>query len=94
MKGTTAIVEPTFLFLTSYMSWTSHFSFLFYPLHFLICKMGIIFSGYYVGENCRFPMLLGIVSPEWVQMLPSASGDGWLNQHGLNFTPFQCRKPG
>lgn len=74
-KGT---VDPIILFLTSCMSWTSHFSFLSQPLHFLICKMGIIFSDHYVGENCRFPMLLGIISPDWVQVLPSASGDGWV----------------
>lgn len=78
MNGAKATVDPTILFLTSCMSWTSHFSFLSQPLHFLICKMGIIFSDHYVGENCRFPMLLGIISPDEVQVLPRASGDGWL----------------
>lgn len=39
-------------------------------------------------------MLLGIVSPERVQMLPSASGDGWLNQHALNFHPSSVESQG
>lgn len=78
MKGAKATVDLTILFLTSCRSWASHFSFLSQPLHFLICKMGMIFSDHYVGENCRFLMLLEIISPDWVQVLPNGCGDGWL----------------